>query len=313
MHQKLKAKGLIVIDSVSLRKRYDDVLRSISQSTIRLDFTGLGLDNLKPQYSKIDESISRKPKLRVIQHFACSGGTIISKCLRSMPNAFLLSELHPTTRLHLVDQPPYSPRDIASQALYGDLPGIDDVNTRAFISQLLDTNEHVYNFGGDLVIRDHTHADFCVGDVTENGSALFKIIPDSVLTLRVATIRNPIDAYLSLKSNGWIHFSPSHFDEYCRRFLKFLESYDNNNIFKYESFVSDPCGFMKAVCCALDIAYSDIFLECFKFYRVSGDSGRSSDVIEKRPRRPLSNEYLKEIESSPHMKTVNELYGYDLP
>lgn len=302
-----------MMDSLTLGIKLDNISRSLENNDLlNQQLSLLEINRLKDQHKKVAQSLNKKMKLRVIQHFACSGGTIISKCLRGMPNAFLLSELHPTSRLHLKSQPHYSPRDIASQAIYGDLPNIDEINTKAFLSQLLNINQHVFNLGGDLVVRDHTHADFCVGLHNEGGSTILQIIPDSVVVLKVATIRNPIDAYLSLKHNGWIHFSPSGFDDYCRRFLKFLEPYADSNVFKYESFVDDPCEFMKAVCHVLELTYSEVFLDCFSFFKISGDSGRKSSLIEQRPRRIISDEYRKEIEASHYMRKVSELYGYSL-
>ena len=64
-----------------------------------------------------------KPKLRIIHHLACSGGTLISKCLSALPNVYLLSEVHPHTSLALdVNKPRYSPTDISSLAKYANIP-----------------------------------------------------------------------------------------------------------------------------------------------------------------------------------------------
>ena len=42
-------------------------------------------------------SLSR-PFARAIHHFACSGGTVISKCVAAMPHVALLSEVNPLNR-----------------------------------------------------------------------------------------------------------------------------------------------------------------------------------------------------------------------
>ncbi|WP_139788474.1 hypothetical protein [Halomonas sp. BC1] len=74
------------------------------------------------------DNVSAKPTLRIIHHFACSGGTLISKCLAAQPNVFLLSELHPTTRLAFNEEHAlYTPRDITTQAFYGRLPQLDNL------------------------------------------------------------------------------------------------------------------------------------------------------------------------------------------
>ena len=60
-----------------------------------------------------------KPTIRIIHHFACSGGTLISRCLSSMPNVFLLSEVHPHSELYLLHKGTrYLPSDIGTLAKY---------------------------------------------------------------------------------------------------------------------------------------------------------------------------------------------------
>jgi hypothetical protein len=44
---------------------------------------------------KGSDAFENKQPLRIIRHFACTGGTIISKSLSVMPNTLLLSELNP--------------------------------------------------------------------------------------------------------------------------------------------------------------------------------------------------------------------------
>ena len=42
---------------------------------------------------------SKLPPIRVVHHWACSGGTIISRSLAQLPNVVLLSEVHPLAHL----------------------------------------------------------------------------------------------------------------------------------------------------------------------------------------------------------------------
>ena len=41
---------------------------------------------------------SQKITLRSIHHLACTGGTLISKCIASMPDVALISEVNPMNR-----------------------------------------------------------------------------------------------------------------------------------------------------------------------------------------------------------------------
>ena len=56
------------------------------------------------------------PPIRVVHHWACSGGTIISRSLAQLPRVVLLSEVHPLAHLRL--HPPssgYQPTDVVQQ------------------------------------------------------------------------------------------------------------------------------------------------------------------------------------------------------
>src|SRR5690606_18702694 len=85
------------------------------------------------------DSAKVKPTLRIIHHFACSGGTLICKCLAAQPNVFLLSELHPTTRLGInMKKAAYTPRDITTQAIYGRVPNVDELAEKLFVNGIIE-------------------------------------------------------------------------------------------------------------------------------------------------------------------------------
>src|SRR5690554_2246332 len=108
------------------------------------------------------DKANTKPTLRIIHHFACSGGSLIAKCLAAQPNVFLLSELHPTTRLGTnIKKAAYTPRDITTQAIYGRVPSVDALAEKLFINGIIETEKHIRERGGHLVIRALTHADYC--------------------------------------------------------------------------------------------------------------------------------------------------------
>lgn len=41
----------------------------------------------------------QKEQIRTIHHFACTGGTLIAKCLASMPNTQFISEIEPHSNM----------------------------------------------------------------------------------------------------------------------------------------------------------------------------------------------------------------------
>jgi len=54
--------------------------------------------------------------IRVLHHWACSGGTVISRCIASQPQVVLLSEVHPLAYLRVAQAYPYYfPTDLIQQ------------------------------------------------------------------------------------------------------------------------------------------------------------------------------------------------------
>ncbi|MFV8421775.1 hypothetical protein, partial [Vibrio parahaemolyticus] len=221
-----------------------------------------------------------KPTIRVIQHFACSGGTLISKCISAMPNVYLLSEVHPYTDLGIgKGKPKYAPTDIISLTKYAGIPNQRELASKLFRQSITKVNQHVEGVGGILVLRDHTHADYCTGVEIPTKSPLIELLEEDYDVIKVATIRDPIDSYSSLVKNGWVHFEPQTFNEYCRRLLLFLESYNLENLFKYEEFVENPQEQSRKISKALELPFSEEFEDIFGMFTVTGDSGRSSETI----------------------------------
>ena len=258
-----------------------------------------------------ESTLNTKPTIRVIHHLACSGGTLVSKCIAALPNVFLLSELHPTSKLHMGgDKPKFLPADVITQSRYASVPDVDSLAWKIFTDSIKTTEQHVSRLGGHLVIREHTHSDFCVGDSFEKKSSVVEHLSSEFNVLRVATLRDPIDSYLSLLSNNWEHFEPKGFGEYCKRVNTFISEYTPEQIFKYEDFVENPKASVQKIAKALDLPFSINFLDTFDIFKVTGDSGRSSDTISPRSRREISNDLSKEMKNERHYKILKEKFNY---
>ncbi|WP_157960375.1 hypothetical protein [Marinimicrobium alkaliphilum] len=235
-----------------------------------------------------------KPKLRVIRHLACSGGTLVSKCLSAMPNVYLLSELNPRTLLHMSgDTPKFTPSDVVTQARYSGVPEVESLSGKIFLESVKLASHHVDQIGGYLVVRSHSHSDYCVDDV--KGCSVSEVLRDDFDLSVVTTVRNPIDSFMGLRKNNWLHFCPKTFDEYCKRYEKFIDDQDDSSIFSYEKFIHSPQEVMLGVCEALSLPFDDSFEDTFGAFRVSGDSGRKGDLISERKREVVSDELEKEL------------------
>jgi hypothetical protein len=110
--------------------------------------------------------------------------------------------------------------------------------------------------------------------------------------------------------NGWIHFSPPTFDEYCTRLFNFLSNHTASNIVKYEDFVEDTDLEMRKICDILELKFNENYKEIFDVFRVSGGSGRTSSNIGKRERKEISNNFLQEVSSSKMYNKIKDLVGY---
>jgi hypothetical protein len=252
-----------------------------------------------------------KPTIRIIHHLACSGGTLISKCLSALPNTFLLSEVHPYTDLHLGSgKPKYLPSDILSLSKYANIPNIKQLAADIFISNIIKTNQHVSSYGGNLIIREHTHSDFCLGTKVVDKPVVFSLLEPYFQIKNIVTVRNPIDTYLSLVKNNWKHFEPFNFEEYCKRFIQMIDSYSESDIYCYEDFVREPNLEMQKMCLSLDLPYSDYFIDIFELSNVTGDSGRTSSIISERARRDMSPEFLQEVQASKTLKYIIKKFNY---
>jgi hypothetical protein len=240
-----------------------------------------------------------KPIIRIIHHFACSGGSLISKCISAMPNVFLLSEVHPHSELYLLHKGTrYLPSDIGTLAKYSGIPSHVELAKRIFSQSIKVTHEHVSKLGGSLVLRDHSHSDFCIDLCNSEKKAVVDSLRDDFVVVSLITLRDPVDSFMSLVKNGWTHFSPPGFDEYCRRLLDFINAYPEADIVLYEDLVSKPTETLQLICLKLDLGYNEMFESIFDCFNVTGDSGRTGAVISNRERRPLSTKFEQEIQTS---------------
>ena len=58
------------------------------------------------------EAVVFSEPIRTIHHFACTGGTLISKCIATMPNTQMLSEVDPLSTMLQSKKPKFALTDI---------------------------------------------------------------------------------------------------------------------------------------------------------------------------------------------------------
>lgn len=297
-----------------------DLLDSITESLDLLDgFEGMDLP-AEPLPSLLEQCaamVAQQPEdapLRSLHHMACSGGTLIAKCLSVMPNVTLLSEIDPLSSIGM-PQPgnvlPFRPSDLIF-AGRGALRGIDDdVARRVFSAGLAELHIALGQQGRILCLRDHAHSQFCTKTDPMARPSLRKMMTDVAPLKSVVTVRHPMDAFLSLQRNGWVHFQPDTIDEYARRYMMFLDAYAGVEIHRYEDFVADPEAVMQDICTVLDLPFEPGFEPLLSAVMLSGDSGRSGLKIEPRPRRAVSDLMLDQARASDCFADLCDRLGYD--
>lgn len=254
------------------------------------------------------ENSRHQPLIRTIHHLACTGETVISKCIAAMPHVVLLSEVNPLNRFGADFEPTNPLLTLERSHRRLSIPEIRD----AFQRQIAQAVKICVDDGVDLVIRDHSHTDFCIGEKPAALTPIIDFLSEDYELLSVATVRHPLDSYLGLVASGWEkQFSPSSLEEYASRYHHFLDRYRSFRILRYEDFCIKPAAFMLDICSTLDLEYNAEFQERFGKIRLSGDSGRTSNKeISPRPRRETPAEVGDQIATSNAYAELLTRLGY---
>ena len=270
------------------------------------------LPSLLDQCEEVCAALPGPEPLRSVHHFACTGGSLISKCIALMPNVTLLSEIDPLSRL-MVD--PENPMFTPSDMIYGARVALrtvsEDTLVRMFLAALDVLHRDVQKSGGFLVLRDHAHSQFCSDSAPAERPTLRDLMLQSGPVHSVVTVRHPLDSYLSLHKNNWAHqFTPTTLEGYAQRYQTFLARYEGAPRFRYEDFVEAPDLILEQICDALKIPYRENAESLLSIVRISGDSGRSSNQIKTRERAPIGENMRTEIAQSPTYSALCEALGY---
>jgi hypothetical protein len=302
------------------KRQLDDAVDLIEDRNL-IEFKGTNASNLLSNLLDTESLLHRcesvcknhqtdKPTLRIIQHLACSGGTLISKCISVMPNVYVLSEAHPfTNRGTSSGNATFAPTDISTLLRYSNFPELEETLGEIFQSSIRIVLERSAKIGATFVIRYHNHSDYHSGIVMSSKKILTETLGEYFNIVYLTTIRDPIDSFSSLKKNNWVHFSPASFEEYCRRYLIFLNEINKDNIIRYEDFVLNPSDVMLNICDLLSIDYNPDFELVYDIAKLTGDSGRQSSDISKRERN-VADSILEEAAVSKSYKTICAQYGY---
>jgi len=259
----------------------------------------------------IREAAAQDPApLRSLHHLACSGGTLIARCIAALPNVRLLSEVEPLSEMPLETRR-FFPNDLINLARQGSRPPGQEVLAGVFLGGLRALHEDSRRHGLHLVLRDHAHSLFTYGPEIAPRPTLRELLAREHGLRSVVTVRHPLDCYLALQANHWIKFSPPTLEEYCRRSLAFLDRHAELERLRYEDFVAEPQAAMQHLCAVLELPYDPAFLHLFAGVRLSGDSGRQGALIRPRGRRSCPEAVREQALTSAAYVRLCTVLGYD--
>ena len=279
------------VASEALLETLDEALSLLGEYAFEVRQTADPLPSLLSQCEAFCDSVPETEPVRTIHHMASSGGTMISKCLAALPNTLLLSEINPLSTLHIREgEKQFSPTDLLLALRKAVRPQDEDTLIRVFLSSMTALRAESAAKGLRLVLRDHPHSSFCTTAEAAARPTLYELLAPEMPCRSVVTVRHPLDSYLALQQNKWLHFSPSTLEEYAVRYEAFLDRHAGIPVCRYEDFVADPEATLEQICGYLELPTMAGVAELISAVTLTGDSGRRSAIIEARPRRPVPDE-----------------------
>ena len=240
--------------------------------------------------------------IRVVHHWACSGGTIISRSLAQLPRVVLLSEVHPLAHLRL--HPPssgYQPTDVVQQLSLARNGRDPALCVAAWQGSIVALQEATSQHNQVLVLRSHSHIDFFCGGLAPEESMVSRCLRTKAALLELLTVRHPLDSWLSILTNQWHrHFAGGDLESFCRRALRMLDACHAMPWLRYEEFSLNPASALQAMANVLQLEpmNSSLRNDDIQAIQLSGDSGRRADVISARPRRPVPENQKSAIQQA---------------
>jgi hypothetical protein len=260
-----------------------------------------------------------RPPIRILHQLARSGGTIICRCLASMEGVVLLSEIHPLGRRM------FDPLQQAAEwyRLFESEETAALVRAnQSFPAVIKLIAQRCAERGKILVLRDWNHLDYTGLPFVQPAyqPMLAESLKGEFELIRFATVRHPLDQYLSLCKNPLFREKLAT-GKYLKGVRRFAEMVKSVGFLHYEDFTKDSDGVLKQLCAALQIPFDAAYRERWAKYRnITGDvmPGRSapgegeseSAEIKPLPRQDISTQLLSDITGRADYARILQLLDY---
>ncbi len=256
----------------------------------------------------------------VVHQMARTGGTLVNRCLGSMRDVQVLSEVHPLDPQGKLTRQAAAWFQLLSE---DDLPWLRDLSAHdplmAFAEIVGRLAERSAEQGRHLVLRDWSHLDFL-------GVPFVHRPPMQLLTERALrdrcdlrqafVVRHPLHQYASCASRPGMapHLTPQRFVDAYRAFAQVAA---DRGFQRYEDLVADPDEELRVLCERLHIALDLGYRERWQAYdKLTGDSAGPSRSFAQRdivalPPRSLDEGVLAALRDDPGYAESLELLGYE--
>ena len=253
--------------------------------------------------------------LRIVHHLHRTGGTLISKCIASLSNIALLSEVNPGASFMVLDP--------VFQASFW-LKLLSDSEAKQceelpFSEKINAIHSLASKRGEKLVLRNWAYLDFFAKPFTPSATnelTTLSAVEEFFSIKQIVTVRHPMDQWLSWCAyKGSAKADDYGFEPFIDACCEFELKTQGMNCIRYEDFVSNPHREMKAICEYLDLEFDPIFLTRWPYYhQITGDDNdrASGDwKIEPKPRRKPDEELLSKANNNPNYQYLLKSYGYE--
>ncbi len=244
---------------------------------------------------------------------ARTGGTVICRCLASMKNVVLLSEIHPlgTQTFNPVHQ---------AHAWYDLLNSEDLASARSGRLNFLETIELIARRCSEqnkiLVLRDWSHLDYTGVPFTQPcyRSLLAERLQATFALVRYSTVRHPLDQWLSVAQQPVFRerLGPARF---LRGASRFAEAAVQTGFMRFEDFTHDSDAALQQLCAGLELEFDPGYREKWQAYtHVTGDvlpgRGRGGHIA-PLPRQAMDENDKRRFCSLPQYQSIINSLGYD--
>ncbi|MEM7452745.1 MAG: hypothetical protein AAF456_00190 [Planctomycetota bacterium] len=264
-----------------------------------------------------DKSVSTTPV--VLGHAPCTGGSLVFRIVTATFGWYGLSEIGVAKETRTNRYNPWDPeyhlyvRNELSPEQFGEV----------LFQRIIACEKHVTDSGKRLLVREHTHsflfepADESV--VPEGGSWFVDMYRkrDNRDVPCIVSVRDPVDSWLSMR-RAFENLKPDTFDEYCRLYNEMLDKAERANesggkylIFRYEDMLQDAQSVIDRIADHTGEARRQVDLSTVGKITGSGNSGRLSEQLQTRSRRPFTLGFLNHSKSSAEYRKLCERLNYE--